>query len=117
MELEPLPQYTDLQGYDYEQLITLVDKMYQKLEDKVEYTKPTTRKKSGSITEHRSKLISKYQSLLLVMMLEENKDIEKIDGQSVSDYLLTKMFYYGYSLKNDFFETCKYYRVKTTKMG
>lgn len=113
LDLETLPEYTDLQSYDYEELINKIDKMYHKLEGKVEYTKPIGGGKT--ITSHRSKLISKYQSLLLVMLLEENKEVRKYRRQTVSDYILTKMFYYGYSLKNDFFETCKYYRVKTSK--
>lgn len=113
LDLDTLPEYTDLQSYDYEQLINKIDKMYYKLSDKIEFTKSTNSGKT--ITSHRSKLISKYQSLLLVSILENNKNIRKQRRQTVSDYILTKLFYYGYSIKNDFFDSCKYYRVKTLK--
>lgn len=109
MDLEKLPHFTELQSFTHEELITKIDKMYQELENNTEYTSSY---KSSSIIEHRSKLISKYQSLLFISMLENNKNIDNGNGQSISDTILNKIFYYGYSLNNDFFNTCKCYRVK-----
>lgn len=113
LDLDTLPEYTDLQFYDYEQLINKIDKMYYKLNDKVEFTKINNNGKS--ITSHRSKLISKYQSLLLISILENNKNIMIQGTESISDFIINKLFYYGYSIKNDFFDSCKYYRVKKLK--
>lgn len=69
------------------------------------------------IENKRSKLISKYQSLKLVEILEKNKNKIKdtLLGTSVSDYIIKEIFYYGYSMGNDLFDNTKYFRIRTIR--
>lgn len=78
-----------------------------------------------NIKDIRSKLISKYQSLLLIEKLEKFKKKPyntSLFGRlkflfnkkrSLTNYIVKEIFYYSYSMGGELFDTCKFYRIKT----
>ena len=98
-----------------DEIVDKINKIYDSMIDNLNYT--TIKTDTYDINGKRSKLISKYQSLKLVEILENNKNIthDTLLGTSVSDFIIKEIFYYGYSMGNDLFGNTKYFRIRTIR--
>lgn len=103
-----------------EDIITKIEDYYNKLK----IGKTITKTDRYDISDTRSKLIGKLQSLILVDILESNKNIRYTKGGfiefimsyfnkkvSKTDYVVKQLFYYAYAMGNEIFENCKYFRI------
>jgi len=106
--LDTIPHYNTI-NINNKELIDKISELYKdlKIKNKIEESK-------NNISDNRSKLISKYQSLLLVKILEDNKNINyKYKNKIISktDFIITQLFNFGYSRNNIIFDTPPYYFV------
>ena len=120
--ITPIPSYQSFSNLSDEDLRNRITALYR--------TIPNLQKKNSTslkwnIKDIRSKLISKYQSLLLVQILEKYKKKPyntNLFGRlrflfnnklNVTNYVVKEIFYYAYSMGGELFDNCKYYRIKT----
>jgi len=122
IDVTPIPTYKEI-FLTNDELINEIEKYYSIL-DKNKLTK--TRGSNHDISKTRSKLISKYQSLMIVDILETNKNkpirntvLDKFfysfTKMSKSDYIVKSLFYYAYAMGNEIFQNCKYYRISNSE--
>lgn len=119
--IEPIPTYKDknIQKLSNDEIIDAINKYYGTLK----LGKTYTRTNKYDISNTRSKLISKLQSLILVDKLEKNKNVRYIRSGFInkiisyfkrtnkSDYVIKQLFYYAYAMGNEIFDNCKYIRI------
>jgi hypothetical protein len=116
-----IPTYKDIKLSD-DQLRYEIKRLYKKIPNLYKVSAVSNK---FNIEDIRSKLISKYQSLLLIEKLEKFKKKpynKSLLGRlkflfnrklSMTNYIIKEIFYYGYSMGGDLFDTCKFYRIKT----
>jgi len=112
--LTEIPHYKDLEKLDDDELINRINSLYLDIEN--EFKKNKDSNKKFNIKNTKSKLISKYQSLLLVKILQDNKNTYSeipYQGKKMkkSDFIITQIFNFGYSRNNIIFKTPPYYYV------
>ncbi|MFA5586713.1 MAG: hypothetical protein WDA02_09350 [Saccharofermentanales bacterium] len=112
--LNEIPHYKEIEKLDNDELINKINSIYLNINDDFKRTKQSNMK--FNIKESKSKLISKYQSLLLIKLLEDNKNIYSnilYQGRKMkkSDFIITQIFNFGYSRNNIIFKTPPYYYV------
>jgi len=122
VKISPIPTYKELSNMSDDELRAGITRLYQSIPN-LEKKKTTTLR--WNIKDIRSKLISKYQSLLFVSILESNKrkPFKKgIFGRirflfnsklNITNYIVKEIFYYAYSMGGELFDNCKFYRIKT----
>ena len=121
VNIEPIPHYKNIDLSD-DELKREIIKLYKTIPN---LEKNITTTKRFNIENTRSKLISKYQSLLLVSKLEKYKRKPYRRGffnwvkfllnskLSVTNYVIKEIFYYAYSMGGELFDNTKFYRIKT----
>lgn len=121
VNIEPIPLYNEI-TYTNDELKEKIIQYYSNIPTLI---KTHTKLSKWNIEKTRSKLISKYQALMLVDKLEKNKKrpynvsliglIKFIFNRklSITNYIIKEIFYYAYSMGNDIFENTKFYRIKT----
>lgn len=121
VELGPIPSYNsdEIEEMSNDDLKSAIEQYYSILK----IGSNSTKGNRSNIEEKRSKLISKYQSLILVNILETNKNKPINSGvvgrflfalnkkRNKTDYIVKHLFYYAYAMGNEIFENCKYYRI------
>ena len=124
VKIEPIPLYNEIDLTD-EQLRRRIKKLYSTIPNLK--LKPSRSQTRWNIKHTRSKLISKYQSLLLVDKLERYKKKPYKKGVfrrlrflfnnnlNLSNYIIKDIFYYAYSMGGELFDTCKFYRIRTKR--
>lgn len=115
VNINTIDDYRDMKHITNDEIVDKINKIYDSMIDNLNYT--TIKTDTYDINGKRSKLISKYQSLKLVEILENNKNIthDTLLGTSVSDFIIKEIFYYGYSMGNDLFGNTKYFRIRTIR--
>ena len=122
VNIESIPAYQKFSALSDEQLRRRITKLYETIPN---LEKVNTTSLRWNIKDVRSKLISKYQSLLFVSILEKYKKKPFKTGifgrirflfnskLSVTNYVVKEIFYYAYSMGGELFDNCKFYRIKT----
>jgi len=121
VKIEPIPTYKEIDLTD-EQLRRIIRRFYQTIPNlKLKHS----RSDKWYIGNTRSKLISKYQSLMLVDKLErykKNPYKRSIFGRlkflfnknlNVTNHVIKEIFYYAYSMGGDLFDNTMFYRIRT----
>ena len=121
LDIEPIPPHNswEIEHMSEEDLVEAITEYYSIL--KIGTT--NTKGERHNIKDSRSRLIGKYQSLILVDILETNKNKPIRSGiigelllllnkkRNKTDYIMKSLFYYAYAMGNELFENCKYYRI------
>lgn len=121
--VDPIPTFDseEISEMNDTDLINAIEGYYKVMGEELGTT--DTKTDRYNIKESRSKLISKYQGLLLANILELNKNKPAKDGiigkflfmfgkkDKKSDYIVKHLFYYAYAMGNEIFQNCKYYRI------
>ena len=114
-----IPSYSEIGDLSNEEITEEINNYY----DKLEMGKTQTKNKRYDISESRSRLISKLQSLALVDMLESNRNVRYFKKGFIgtimslfkkttkTDYVVKQLFYYAYAMGNEIFLNCKYFRI------
>lgn len=124
--IEPIPKYNEI-TLSNEELGDEIIKYHNNTQNlqKTLFKKSSDYNSKWDIGNTRSKLISKYQALMLVDILEHNKrkpHKKSLFGLvkflfnkklSVTNYIIKEIFYYAYSMGSDLFDNTKFYRIKT----
>lgn len=119
--LKEIPYHNDIyiKNLTNEDIIKKLEEYY----DKLDMGKTITKTDRYDISDTRSKLIGKLQSLILIDILESNKNVRYIKPGFIgtimsyfrkvtkSDYVVKQLFYYAYAMGNEIFENCKYFRI------
>lgn len=122
--VEPIPSYNDdeIKNLSNEEIIEKINEYY----DILNLEKTSTRGERHDIKESRSRLISKLQSLMLVDILEEHKNVRYFakgilatiaslfKRQTKTEYIVKQLFYYAYAMGNEIFQNCKYFRISNS---
>jgi hypothetical protein len=119
--INSIPSHFDI-GLTNEELIQKIEEYYSRLQ----MGKTNTKTDRYNIRDSRSRLIGKYQSLMLVEILESNKNKSFKNGIigrlmfmfnkiSKTDYIIKQLFYYAYAMGNEIFENCKYFRISNSR--
>jgi len=123
VNIEPIPLYQDIDLTD-KQLKRRITNYYRTIPNLEKNVSTSLR---WNISDVRSKLISKYQALMLVDKLERNKKKPYKRGVfnwikflfnsklSVTNYVVKEIFYYAYSMGGELFDNTKFFRIKTHK--
>lgn len=121
VNIDPIPHYKDINLTD-DELKTKITEYYNTIPRLI---KLNTTSKRFNIENIRSKLISKYQSLILIDKLEQYRNkpyktslFNRIkfffnNKLSVTNYVIKEIFYYAYSMGGELFDNVKFYRIKT----
>jgi len=123
-KIEPIPLYQDIDLTD-EQLRRRIKRFYETIPNLKK--KPSRSHTRWNIKHTRSKLISKYQSLMLVDRLERYKNKPYRKGifrrlrflfnknLNLSNYIIKEIFYYAYSMGGELFDNTMFYRIRTKR--
>jgi len=121
VKIETIPTYKNI-TLSNEELRKEIERLYKSIPNLDKVNSSTLK---YNIKDIRSKLISKYQSLLLIDKLEKYKIKpynKSLFGRlkflfnkksSVTNYIIKEIFYYAYSMGGELFDNCKFYRIKT----
>lgn len=119
--ITPIPDYKDITLTDLELRNKIVE--YYNTIPNLDKSYSTSIK--NNIEGIRSKLISKYQSLMLADILEKNRNKRYKSGVfsmvkflfnrklTITNYIVKEIFYYAYSMGGELFDNTKFYRIKT----
>jgi len=121
LDITPIPVHQNINLTNDELKIEII-KLYNTIPRLQKVNSVTLR---FNIEDTRSKLISKYQSLLFVNKLEQFKNKPHKRGlfnwlkflfnkkSSITNYIIKEIFYYAYSMGGELFNSSKFYRIKT----
>jgi hypothetical protein len=123
-KVRTIPSYNDdeIKNLSNDEILSKINTYY----DKLDLEKTKTRGDDHNIGESRSKLIGKLQALMLVEILEENKEVRYFakgilgtltslfHRQTKTEYIIKQLFYYAYAMGNEIFQNCKYFRISNS---
>lgn len=120
VKIEPIPVWQDINLTEEELKLEIV-----KLYKTIPHLQKWVHTGGENISDIRSKLVSKYQALLLIKKLEKYKKRPLKSGLfnrikfmfnrqlNLTNYIIKEFFYYAYSMGGELFDNTEFYRIRT----